>query len=193
MKTWKTIALTVMSTSALVTGGALTYSYLQPAQYKGDTFTNVSSSTSSTSSSSSNTSTSTNNSNTDTNSVYTESNQTEVLNYQSLYYVIGMNGTSSDTYNYCRGFYYIAPTQNLPQTIRVVQLDDNHNIVDEVIVYGEIKEENANNLTPNKARANSQSAITNAENFVTWLREQAPSGTTSNGLQSNYDYWLKTN
>ena len=87
MKTWKTIALSVITTSTLVTAGALTYSYLQPSHYKGDTFTNaktsVSSTTSSTSSSSSNSSTSSNDSNTNTNPIYTESNSTEVENNYS--------------------------------------------------------------------------------------------------------------
>lgn len=82
MKTWKTIALSVITTSTLVTGGALTYSYLQPSHYKGDTFTNaktsISSTTSSTSSSSSNSSTSSDNSDTNIDNVYTESNSTEV-------------------------------------------------------------------------------------------------------------------
>lgn len=81
MKAWKTIALTVITTSALATGGALTYSYLQPLHYKGDTFTNaktpISSTTSSTSSSSSNSSTSTTDCTTNTNPVYTESNTPE--------------------------------------------------------------------------------------------------------------------
>ena len=78
METWKTIALTVMTTSALVTGGALTYSYSQPSHYEGDTFTNVSTTTSSTSISSSNTSTLTTDNATNTNPVYTESNPNEV-------------------------------------------------------------------------------------------------------------------
>lgn len=77
MKTWKTIALTVITTSALVTAGALTYSYSQPSHYQGDTFTNVSTTTSSTSSSSSNTSTSINDNTTNTNPIYTESNSSE--------------------------------------------------------------------------------------------------------------------
>ena len=84
MKTWKTIALSVITTSTLVTGGALTYSYLQPSHYKGDTFTNaktpVSSTSSSTSSSSSFQSESTNDSDTNNYYVYTESNSTEVTN-----------------------------------------------------------------------------------------------------------------
>lgn len=76
MKTWKTIALTVITTSTLVTGGALTYSYLQPSHYEGDTFTNVSTTTPPSTSQS----TSTNDNNSNTNPVYTESNQTEVSN-----------------------------------------------------------------------------------------------------------------
>ena len=80
MKTWKTIALSVITTSTLVTCGALTYSYLQPSHYKGDTFTNVKTSISSTSSSSSSSSQSESSydSSTNTNSVYTESNSTQV-------------------------------------------------------------------------------------------------------------------
>lgn len=83
MKTWKTIALSVITTSTLVTGGALTYSYLQPSHYEGDTFTNVSTTTSSTSVSSSNTSTSTPDSTTNTNPVYTESNPSEQVEQTS--------------------------------------------------------------------------------------------------------------
>ena len=83
MKTWKTIALSVITTSTLVTGGALTYSYLQPSHYEGDTFTNVSTTTSSTSVSSSNAPTSTNDSNSNTNPVYTESNSPEQVEQNS--------------------------------------------------------------------------------------------------------------
>lgn len=80
MKTWKTIALTIITTSSLATAGALTYSYLQTSHYNGDTFKNektISSTTSSASVSSSNSSTSTSDSTTDTNSVYTEPSHTE--------------------------------------------------------------------------------------------------------------------
>lgn len=81
MKTWKTIALSVITSSALVTGGALTYSYLQPSHYQGDTFTNakttISSTTTSSSSTNSSESVETNDSNTNTNPVYTESNQSQ--------------------------------------------------------------------------------------------------------------------
>ena len=80
MKTWKTIALSVITTSALTTAGVLTYSSLQPSHYNGDTFTNettISNTSTSTSSSSSDTSTSTTNNTSDTNTVYTEPNHTE--------------------------------------------------------------------------------------------------------------------
>ena len=89
MKTWKTITLTVMTTSALVTGGALTYSYTQPSHYEGDTFTNakttISSTTTSSSSSSSIESVETSNSSTNTNSVYTKSNPTEQVTGSRAY------------------------------------------------------------------------------------------------------------
>lgn len=83
MKTWKTIALSVITTSALATGSALTYSHLQPSHYKGDTFTNAKTSvstttTTSTSSSSISQSESTYDSDTNNYYVYTESNSAEV-------------------------------------------------------------------------------------------------------------------
>ena len=79
MKKWKVIAITIITTSTLITGTALTYSYLQPSHYEGDTFTNVSTTTTSTSVSSSNTSTSTNDSSTDTGTIYSEPNNTEQI------------------------------------------------------------------------------------------------------------------
>ena len=83
MKTWKVIVITIITTASLITAGALTYSYLQPSHYKGDTFTNaktsVSSTTTSSSSSNSSESIETSNSTTNTNPVYTESNSTEQL------------------------------------------------------------------------------------------------------------------
>ena len=83
MKTWKTIALSVITTSTIVTGGALTYSYLQPSHYKGDVFNNKqSTSISNVSTNNSvrdNTSpTESNNSTSTSSSIYTESNSTEV-------------------------------------------------------------------------------------------------------------------
>lgn len=83
MKTWKTIALSVITTSAIVTGGTLTYSYLQPSHYKGDVFNNEQST--SISNVSTNNSvrdnsspTESNNSTSTSSPIYTESNSTEV-------------------------------------------------------------------------------------------------------------------
>ena len=86
----KKIKITVIATLTTLTlgfAGVSTAIYLQPAHYKGDTFTNaktsVSSTTSSTSSSSSKSSTSSNDSDTNIYNVYTESNSTEVENNYS--------------------------------------------------------------------------------------------------------------
>lgn len=84
MKTWKTIALSVITTSTLVTGGALTYSYLQPSHYQGDTFKNEQSTSISNVSTNNSiydnsSTTESNNSNTTPSSNYTESNSSETL------------------------------------------------------------------------------------------------------------------
>ena len=86
----KKIKIAVIATLTVLTLGFIavtTAIYLQPAHYKGDTFTNaktsVSSTTSSTSSSSSKSTTSSDNSDTYINNVYTESNSTEVDNNYS--------------------------------------------------------------------------------------------------------------
>ena len=83
MKTWKTIALSVITTSALVTAGALTYSYLQPSQYQGDVFkneqsTSISNVSTNNSVRDNSSATESNNSTSTSSSIYTESNSTEV-------------------------------------------------------------------------------------------------------------------
>lgn len=40
MKTWKTITLTALTTSALCLGGFATYEYIQPQPYQGEVFNN---------------------------------------------------------------------------------------------------------------------------------------------------------
>ena len=190
MKTWKTIALSVITTSALVTGGAFTYSYLQPSHYKGDTFTNaktsISSTTSSTSSSSSNSSTSTSDSDTNTDSLYTESSNTEqVTQYNTLWvYASASKGYCDRDGNKINssGFYILTPVQNHTSYVEVIEIDMRTNDEYHVKVYGE---------TDEISDINYQSACSNAEEFCNWLREQAPNGTTQNGLQSNYDYWVE--
>lgn len=190
MKTWKTIALSVITTSALVTGGALTYSYLQPSHYEGDTFTNaktsISNTTSSTSSSSSNSSTSTSDSSTNNDSVYTESNSSEqVTEYNTLWvYAFGSKGYCDRDGNKINssGFYILTPIQNHTNYVEVIEIDMRTNDEYHVKVYGE---------TDEISDINYQSAVSNAEEFCNWLREQAPDGHTTYGLQSNYDYWVE--
>lgn len=81
MKTWKTVAISVITTASLVTIGSTAYNYLQPTHYEGDTFTNVSTSVSNTSTSTSVSSSTepikASDSSTNTDSVYTESSNTE--------------------------------------------------------------------------------------------------------------------
>lgn len=83
MKTWKTVAISVITTASLVTACATAYNYLQPSHYEGDKFTNettvMSNTYTSTSVSSSTESIETSDSSTNTYSVYTESSNTEVL------------------------------------------------------------------------------------------------------------------
>lgn len=102
MKTWKTIAITVMTTSALITGGALTYSYLQPSHYQGDTFTNTKTSTSTTTSSTSSTSSS-------SSTLPTLSNDSDTNIYDDPYNLL--NTYIDDTHKvveYYNGYYIVA-------------------------------------------------------------------------------------
>lgn len=191
MKTWKTVAISVITTASLVTAGATAYNFSQPSHYEGDTFTNVSTSISntstSTSDSSSNESIETFDSSTNNDSVYTESNSTEqvIEEYNTLWvYASASKGyCDRDGNNIIRsGFYILTPVQNHTNYVEVIEIDMRTNDEYNVKVYGE---------TDEISDINYQSACDNAEQFCNWLREQAPSGHTQNGLQSNYDYWVK--
>ena len=188
MKTWKTIALSIITTSALVTGGALTYSYLQPSHYKGDTFTNVKTSISNTSASSDLSSTTESIENSDNNNtVNTESNSNEQVTeeYNTLWvYASASKGYCDRDGNKINrsGFYVLTPIQNHTNYVEVIEIDMRTNDEYHIKVYGETDEINDINY---------QSACANAEAFCNWLREQAPDGHTTYGLNSNYDYWVK--
>lgn len=186
MKTWKIVAISVISTASLVTIGATAYNYLQ---YEGDTFTNVSTSVSNTStytsvSSSIESIEDTNNSN-NNDSVYTESSNTEqVTRYNTLWvYASASKGYCDRDGNNikCSGFYILTPVQNHTNYVEVIEIDMRTNDEYHVKVYGETEEINDINY---------QSACSNAEQFCNWLREQAPDGHTTYGLKSNYDYWV---
>ena len=191
MKTWKTVVISVITTASLVTIGATTYNYLQPAHYKGDTFTNAKTSISTTTTSSTSVSSSTksiegSDSSNNTNSVYTESNSNEqVTEYNTLWvYASASKGyCDRDGNNLNRsGFYILTPVQNHTNYVEVIEIDMRTNDEYHVKVYGETDEINDINY---------QSACANAEAFCNWLREQAPDGHTTYGLNSNYDYWVK--
>lgn len=186
MKTWKTVAISVITTASLVTIGATTYNYLKPEHYKGDTFTNSKTPISSTSVSSSTKSIEGSDSSNNTNPVYTESNSTEqVTEYNTLWvYASASKGYSDRDGNKINrsGFYVLTPIQNHTNYVEVIEIDMRTNDEYHIKVYGETDEINDINY---------QSACANAETFCNWLREQAPDGHTTYGLKSNYDYWVK--
>ena len=79
------------------------------------------------------------------------------------------------------GFYVLASPANCPEYIEVLELK-NGVAVDSVKVTGD----GNYNLDPTL-----NTPVDNAEVFCKWLRQIAPSGTTQNGLQSNYNYWVE--
>ena len=79
------------------------------------------------------------------------------------------------------GFYVLASPANCPEYIEVLELKDGV-AVDSVKVTGD----GNYNVDPSLNKP-----WENAEVFCKWLRQQAPSGHTTNGLQSNYNYWVK--
>lgn len=191
MKTWKTITITSLTTKVLIIAGVFTYTNLKPSQYKGDTFTNVSTSISNTTTSTSFSSITQSIENSDSNgytdTVYPESNSTEQVTeeYSTLWVY------SSAQKGYCdregnkinrSGFYVLTPVQNHTNYVEVIEIDMRTNDEYHIKVKGETDEINDINY---------QSACSNAEAFCNWLREQAPDGHTTYGLQSNYDYWVK--
>lgn len=195
MKTWKTISITALTTLGLIAGGSFVYTSNQPAHYEGKTFKS-SVSSSSTEESSSTTEESS------TTVIETEretETETQSIQYSCLqifdrehcqnpsqqmadgvYYSI-------DSVNYTMtavvgsGFYVLASPANCPEYIEVLELKDGV-AVDSVKVTGD----GNYNVDPSLNKP-----WENAEVFCKWLRQQAPSGHTTNGLQSNYNYWVK--
>lgn len=190
MKTWKTVTISVITTASLVTAGATAYNYLHPSHYEGDTFTNVSTSISNTSTSTSipscTESIEGSDSSNNTDSVYTESSNTEQVKEE--YNTLWVYASTSKGYCDCEGnhinrsgFYILTPVQNHANYVEVIEIDMRTNDEYHVKVYGETDE-----ITD----INYKSACSNAEQFCNFLREQAPDGHTTYGLQSNYDYWV---
>ncbi|MGI6071326.1 MAG: hypothetical protein ACOYBE_13040 [Blautia sp.] len=195
MKTWKTISITALTTLGLIAGGSFVYTSNQPAHYEGKTFKSSVSSSSTEESSSTTEESSTTVIETETE---TET-ETQSIQYSCLqifdrehcqnpsqqmadgvYYSI-------DSVNYTMtavvgsGFYVLASPANCPEYIEVLELKDGV-AVDSVKVTGD----GNYNVDPSLNKP-----WENAEVFCKWLRQQAPSGHTTNGLQSNYNYWVK--
>lgn len=173
MKKWKTITTTALITSAVTIGGVCIYTSQQPAHYEGNAFSTSSSSSSFSSSSSSTES---------TDEVTEETTNTEqsTVEYNTLYL---NNGPMAWAEISRTGFYVVTPMQATPN-IDVVEITTDGDILDNVTVHGEGDPSDHSEL-------NCDSALANAEEFCKWLRQEAPSGHTTNGLQSNYNYWVK--
>lgn len=197
MKTWKTISITALTTLGLIAGGSFVYTSNQPAHYEGKTFKS-SVSSSSTEESSSTTEESS------TTVIETERERETETETQSIQYSCLQifdrehcqnpsqqmaDGVyySIDSVNYTMtavvgsGFYVLASPANCPEYIEVLELKDGV-AVDSVKVTGD----GNYNVDPSLNKP-----WENAEVFCKWLRQQAPSGHTTNGLQSNYNYWVK--
>lgn len=188
MKKWKTITTTALITSAVTIGGVCIYTSQQPAHYEGKTFK---SSVSSSSTEETTTEETTEESSLPEMDAYgTETASTEDNSYEGLYInngpgpynCIGDNAEPVSRY----GFYIITPMQRTNQ-IMVIQCGASREkevYDDMVIVHGENNDSDLSELDCDSAKQN-------AEAFCRGLRQQAPSGHTTNGLQSNYNYWVK--
>ena len=166
MKKWKTIITTALITSAVTIGVVFIYTSQQPAHYEGNAFSTSSSSSSTES----------------TEEVTEETTNTEqsTVEYNTLYLNNGLMGWAEISRT---GFYVVTPMQATPN-IDVVEITTDGDVLDEVTVHGEGGPSDHSEL-------NCDSAQANAEDFCKWLRQEAPSGHTTNGLQSNYNYWVK--
>ena len=193
MKTFNKIAISIMTTSALLTAGSLTYSWYTQTHKEDTPVITVATPTSTTEET---TSTSTTEETTST--TQDTETETQAIEYISLqifdrehcqnpspqmadgvYYSIdSVNHTMTAVTS---GFYVLASPANCPEYIEVLELK-NGVAVDSVKVTGD----GNYNLDPTL-----NTPTDNAEVFCKWLRQIAPSGTTQNGLQSNYNYWIE--
>ena len=182
MKTWQTVTVTALATLGLAGAGVFVYTSNQPAHYEGTTFKSSTSSSSSSSSSSLSTeeSSSSYTEESSTNTVVVEKETKPLEKYTSTTAVYTNNGyfDYSDNLITRQGFYILYYGKNGDYTknyYTVIQLTAENQNIDSVYVYGN----------------DNSDAWVNASDFVKWLRQQAPDGTTQNGLQANYNYWLK--
>lgn len=176
MKTWKTVTITTLITLSLSVAWFETYTYLQPSHYEGEQFTNETSSSTSYKNHPKTESTE----NTNNNEQFYEDSKTsnEEIQYNTMYLDNGPMGWKGINRT---GFYVVTPMQQT-NNIDVVEITTEGEILDKVTIHG-------NGYINDNSELNCSSALENAEEFTTWLREQVPSGHTKSGLNSNYNYW----
>lgn len=194
MKTWKTVTISVITTASLVTAGATAYNYLQPSHYEGETFTNVSTSISNTSTSTSVSSCTesieTSDSSTNTDSVYTESSNTEQVTedytafevYDFIDKVTDLDGNLITK----SGFYVTHSHEGKFISADVIEYNAETNqkqcvtITIDTSLHQDSTSDHITSLTNAKA-----------ELFCKYMRNLCPDGKTTNGLQSNFNYWME--
>lgn len=183
MKTWKTIAVTALSTLALSGAGFTAYQAAQPAQYKGETFINEKHTTShssnsnvaTSSSSTSHSSSSTTAGSTDSNSIPAQSASVEdqplVIDENTAERPLQMGGA---------GLTYDRPLTFSVYTCGMAETNQGRMEVG-VVVCNEIGQKT--HMIP----------IDECEPFAQWMRSIASDKTNlDNSMDSNYNYW-KTN
>lgn len=85
-------------------------------------------------------------------------------------YLVDLHPSASDGKTYYRDGFYIS---------LISPVDGKTAVISEYV--------HSTNSNPDKVTV----PIEDAYNFLYWIRQTAPDGTTKNGLQSNYDYWVK--
>ena len=193
MKTFNKIAISIITTSALITAGSLSYSWYTQTHQEDASVTTVQTTTST-----SEETTTTSTSEETTSSTTSVETETQAIEYTCLqifdrehtqnpspqmadgvYY--GIDSIDHTMVAVRTGFYVLASPANCPEYVEVLELKDGV-AIDSVKVTGD---GNYN------ADTTLNTPTDNAEVFCKWLRQIAPSGTTQNGLQSNYNYWIE--
>lgn len=189
MKTWKTVTISVITTASIVTAGATAYNYLQPSHYEGDTFTNVSTSISNTSTSTSitscNESIEGSDSSTNTDSSNTEQVTEDYTAFEVNDYIDKVTDLDGNLITKS-GFYVTHSHEGKIISADVIEYNAETNqkqcvtITIDPSLHPDTTSDGFIKLTNTKA-----------ELFCKYMRELCPDGKTTNGLQSNFNYWME--
>lgn len=194
MKTWKTVAINVITTASLVTAGATAYNYLQPLHYEGDKFTNETTVMSNTDNSSDESSSSVTEQSTDssTNNVYRDTEYSEPVQVTEDY-------TAFEVYDYIDKVTDLDGNLITKSGFYVTHSHEGKIISADVIEYdAETNQKQCVTMTIDQSlhpdsTSDRITSLTNtkAELFCKYMRELCPDGKTTNGLQSNFNYWME--